>query len=393
MLVVCEVKTRSDARYGSPLEAITRAQAVPAAAAGHPLAGGPRGAVRRGAHRRDRAGAVTGQGTSRSSMSGGWARWRWPGPTRSPWSGWKAIPWRSRRTSKTGCSGCSWSGCRTRRCGRPGTGSGRDHQQRGAVAAAQDHGRPVPGQPAQAGQRIRSRHRGGHPRGRRRVARGCPRRALPSSANSGSTASCARSAGVLPGGGGRRRAGFARWPWRRPTRPRPPWSPGCGAWRRGPCAGCSAGSGATPRAGAADPVEVLDGGPAAARGRCPRPSRAGGPGRDLADVLGQPTARRAAEICAAGGHHLSLLGPPGAGKTMLAERIPTVLPRARPRGRAGGDLHPLGGGALPAGGPLITEPPFCAPHHTATKAAIVGGGSGIIQPGRGFAGAPRLPVP
>ncbi len=50
------------------------------------------------------------------------------------------------------------------------------------------------------------------------------------------------------------------------------------------------------------------------------------PRPDLSEVLGQPTARRAAEICAAGGHHLSLLGPPGAGKTMLAERLPTVMP-------------------------------------------------------------------
>jgi magnesium chelatase family protein len=98
-------------------------------------------------------------------------------------------------------------------------------------------------------------------------------------------------------------------------------------------------------------------------------------------VLGQPTARRAAEICAAGGHHLSLLGPPGAGKTMLAERIPGILP---PLGQAAAlevtSIHSVAG-TLPGGRPLITEPPFCAPHHTATKAAIVGGGSGVIRPG------------
>jgi magnesium chelatase family protein len=103
--------------------------------------------------------------------------------------------------------------------------------------------------------------------------------------------------------------------------------------------------------------------------------------RDLADVAGQPVARRAAEICAAGGHHLMLLGPPGVGKTLLAERLPSIMPPLRP-GEAleVSAIHSVAG-TLPAGRPLLTEPPFCAPHHTATKAAIVGGGSGIIRPG------------
>jgi magnesium chelatase family protein len=105
------------------------------------------------------------------------------------------------------------------------------------------------------------------------------------------------------------------------------------------------------------------------------------PARDLADVIGQPMARRAAEICAAGGHHLMLLGPPGVGKTMLAERLPTILP---PLDLAAAlevsSIHSVAG-TLPAGRPLLTQPPFCAPHHTATKAAIVGGGSGVIWPG------------
>ena len=102
---------------------------------------------------------------------------------------------------------------------------------------------------------------------------------------------------------------------------------------------------------------------------------------DLAELLGQPTARRAAEVCAAGGHHLSLLGPPGAGKTMLAERIPTILPRLDTVAALEVTAIHSVAGTLPPQVSLLTDPPFLAPHHTATKAAIVGGGSGIILPG------------
>jgi magnesium chelatase family protein len=103
--------------------------------------------------------------------------------------------------------------------------------------------------------------------------------------------------------------------------------------------------------------------------------------RDLAEVLGQAMARRAAEVCAAGGHHLSLLGPPGAGKTMLAERIPTILPRLDAAASLEvTSIHSVAG-SLPPRGALLTSPPFVAPHHTASKAAIVGGGSGVIRPG------------
>ena len=102
---------------------------------------------------------------------------------------------------------------------------------------------------------------------------------------------------------------------------------------------------------------------------------------DLAEVLGQAEARLAVEICAAGGHNLSLLGPPGAGKTMLAERLPTILPRLETSAALEvTSIHSVAGTLAPGTG-LITTPPFCAPHHTASKSAIVGGGSGLIRPG------------
>jgi magnesium chelatase family protein len=133
------------------------------------------------------------------------------------------------------------------------------------------------------------------------------------------------------------------------------------------------------RGGPGGPVRLVEGGLALDGGEPPR--AAAGTGPDLADVLGQPTARRAAEICAAGGHHLCLLGPPGAGKTMLAERIPTVLPRLDPAAALEVTAIHSVAGVLPDRSPLLAAPPFCAPHHTASKAAIVGGGSGVIRPG------------
>ena len=131
-------------------------------------------------------------------------------------------------------------------------------------------------------------------------------------------------------------------------------------------------------------------GPASSVGGSSGPSHCGdvqAPGRgtamapDLAELLGQSMARRAAEVCAAGGHHLSLLGPPGAGKTMLAERIPTILPRLDTAAALEVTAIHSVAGTLPPQVPLLTDPPFLAPHHTATKAAIIGGGSGIILPG------------
>lgn len=105
----------------------------------------------------------------------------------------------------------------------------------------------------------------------------------------------------------------------------------------------------------------------------------GGP--DLADVVGQAQARYALEVAAAGGHHLLLLGPPGAGKTMLAARLPGLLPDL-PDDEAieVTAVHSIAGTLDPAGG-LLRRPPFEDPHHTATVTALVGGGCGLPRPG------------
>ncbi|MEO3817965.1 YifB family Mg chelatase-like AAA ATPase [Plantactinospora sp. B24E8] len=110
----------------------------------------------------------------------------------------------------------------------------------------------------------------------------------------------------------------------------------------------------------------------------PAPPR---PGPDLADVAGQELGRRALEVAAAGGHHLALIGPPGAGKTMLAERMPAILPQLDDEAALEVTaLHSIAG-LLPPDGRLIRRPPFQAPHHTATVASLVGGGSGLARPG------------
>ena len=119
------------------------------------------------------------------------------------------------------------------------------------------------------------------------------------------------------------------------------------------------------------PVEVIE--------RASLPTHTEEPG-DLADVIGNPAAIDAMLVSAAGGHHMFMIGPPGAGKTMLASRLPGLLPDLEPESALDvASVRSLSGIAI--GDSLSKRPPFEAPHHTATAASLVGGGSGQIRPG------------
>lgn len=103
-------------------------------------------------------------------------------------------------------------------------------------------------------------------------------------------------------------------------------------------------------------------------------------GLDFADVRGQGVARRALEVAAAGGHNVLMVGPPGAGKTMLARRLPSILPpMSRREALEVTRLHSVAG--VLAGGGLVSARPFRAPHHSTSLQGLLGGGSGFVRPG------------
>jgi len=125
-------------------------------------------------------------------------------------------------------------------------------------------------------------------------------------------------------------------------------------------------TGAAPWPGRTGPTVAVDPG-------APGPPGTEGTAPDLADVRGQQVGRRDLEVAAAGGHHLLMVGPPGSGMTMLAERLPGILAPLEPeQALEVSRVHSAAGIALPGVG-LIRRPPFRAPHHGTSAASLVGG--------------------
>lgn len=155
-------------------------------------------------------------------------------------------------------------------------------------------------------------------------------------------------------------------------------------------AGLVAGAAVRGAATLGDLVAVLRGRAQWPPAPAPAPSRRPPTTADLADVRGQGLGRRAVEVAAAGRHHLLMIGPPGSGKTMLAERLAGLLPPLTPAEALTVTRIHSAAGATPSEGLLHEDPPFRAPHHQASIVSLVGGGSWSLRPGEVSLATPRV---
>ena len=253
---------------------------------------------------------------------------------------------------------------RSRHPGGARAGEARDPQRRLQIPTATGHGQPRARRAPQGRNRLRPCDRGRRaPGGRLRAP---TQRARPFSASLRSTPRYAPSPVSSPwrDASPLRASGGSSSRSRTPLRRRSPTASRCSAPRR--CRPVSSTSAAT----ASLVAGVRDASPAA-----PTPEP------DLAAVRGQGQAKRALEIAAAGGHNLLMTGPPGAGKTMLARTLPSLLPDLRSDAALEvAAIYSLRG-TLRERPPTTLRPPFRAPHHSISRAGLVGGGTGLAQPG------------
>ena len=364
-LVFCEVKTRRGTGYGQPVEAVDAGQAAPVAHAGPALAGRARRA-RAGAavRRRRRAGAARDAGRGHPPPGGVLVT------LARTWSvglvGVRGAMVEVEVDMANGLPGVVLVGLPDAVVRQSVDRVRAAVVNAGAhVPAAAHHDRAVTGVHAEAGERLRPRAGGGGARRRRRRARGGRSTAWCCSASSGSTASVRAIRGVLPAVLAAARAGH-----------RQVVVPVANADEAALVEGIEVLPGRDSRRAARAPGRPCAALPARARAPVPAPP----PAPDLADVVGQAAGRRAVEVAAAGGHHLFLTGPPGAGKTMLAERLPGLLPPLDEQAALEVTaIHSIAG-TLPPEAPLVTRPTVrgAAPlgHDGVARSAGVRGRSG-----------------
>ena len=368
--------------FGTPLEAVTPAQGGAAAAAGR-SAGSPSTAVRSAEVRIDVVGVLlpAPRRRPRSSTCGGWPDGARARPRRGAASGVEGqVVEVQADLDARACRRSPWSGCPTRPWARRATGSGRRWSNAGcAWPHAADHGRTCrPAALPKARHRLRP---GGRRRGAGRRRRRRPGARVADVVHVGELGLDGRVRpvrGVLPAVLAAAAPGSAAWSCPRRNAAEAALVPGVDVLGGAPPAPSSSRRSSGGRGGRERPAGVDDAGRRDGR-RADEQGRS--PARPAPTSSASPRPGAPLEVAAAGGHHLLLPGRPGAGKTMLAERLPGLLPRPRRgRGLEVTAVHSVAG-MLAAGGRLVRAAAVRGPAPHRDRAALVGGGSGLARPG------------